>query len=323
MSSLGTGEPPVLVDLTEPPPKVGEQDVIVVETPEAGSTEAHRRRTVLGAVLLVGSSTIAALAVWFLLFSVVFSGLQEHGNQTRLYNQFRYQLATETAALGSPIKSGSPVALLNAPSVHWHNLVIVEGTTSRLLTRGPGHLRNTPLPGQAGDSVILGRSVTYGGPFRDIATLRRGASIRVTTGQGTFVYRVLGLRYAGDRFPTALKSNQSRLTLVSSTSHGWRSGWAPTETVYLDADLVHGGVQAVPEGLPVRISTASLPMHIDPSGMIPLILWLAGLITAAFVLALAWRRSSGPQTWAVGVPIIIGLLWGANGALMRFLPNLL
>lgn len=323
MNSIGASEPSVLVDLTEPASEPGGREDRAIDSPEPATPEPHRRRTVRGSVLLVGSTTVAALAVWFMLYSLVFSGLQEHGTQTRLYNQFRYQLATETATLGSPIKLGSPVAVLNAPSVHWHNLVIIEGTTSRLLARGPGHLSNTPLPGQAGDSVFLGRSVTYGAPFRDIATLKKGASIRITTGQGRFTYRVLDVRYAGDRVPPKVSSNQSRLTLVTSTSQGWRSGWAPTETVYLDADLVHGQVQPVPPGLPSRVGKASLPMHVDPSGLIPLIVWLAGLVVAAVALALAWRRWSGPQAWVVGVPILIGLLWGANGALMRFLPNLL
>ena len=58
------------------------------------------------------------------------------------------------------------MAMLNAPSGHMHNLVVVEGTTSQSLVHGPGHISDTPLPGQTGNPVILGRSVTYGAPFR-------------------------------------------------------------------------------------------------------------------------------------------------------------
>jgi len=50
------------------------------------------------------------------------------------------------------------VALLSIPAIGISAMVVVEGTTPENLTLGPGHLRDTPLPGQAGISVIFGSS---------------------------------------------------------------------------------------------------------------------------------------------------------------------
>jgi sortase A len=69
---------------------------------------------------------------------------------------------------------GTPVALLEIPRLGLRE-VIVEGTSSDPMMSGPGHRRDTPLPGQVGTSVIAGWRATYGGPFRSIDQLRAQA----------------------------------------------------------------------------------------------------------------------------------------------------
>ena len=95
------------------------------------------------------------------------------------------------------------------------------------------------LPGQAGTSVVFGRGVTFGGPFRHLASFTKGDSITVTTGQGKATYVVDDVRIAGDPFPAALASGASRLVLESSVGGGYRSEWAPTQSIYVDADLAN------------------------------------------------------------------------------------
>jgi sortase A len=272
---------------------------------------------------MAGLAALGALAVWFLIYALVLTGLQEHGSQARLYDQYRLQLAAETAPLAEPIRTGSPVAILNSSSGHIHNLVVVEGTTSRLLAQGAGHRSDTPLPGQAGTSVILGRSVTYGAPFRHLRDMKVGEALTVTTGQGVFTYRVEDMRSSGSGLPPHLQSGQSRLTLVTSASHGWRSGWAPTQTIYLDALMAHGKAQPVPPGVPATVSSASLPMQNDPGATVPVIFWLEALLGVSAAVGWSWVRWGRAQTWIVGVPVLLFVLWGTSGALMRFLPNLL
>jgi sortase A len=279
-------------------------------------------RALSRAVLVATPAALALLAVWFLLYGFVLSGVEQHVVQTKLYDQFRLQLASETAPLAEPVQVGAPVAMITAPSAGIDNLVVVEGTTSRLLMSGPGHLSDTPLPGQVGTSVILGRSVTFGGPFGSVAQMTVGDVVTVTTGQGVFRYRVEDVRYPGSPLPPTLGTGGSRLTLVTSASGGWRSGWAPTQTVYVDALLV-GKAMPLPSGVPATVSSASLPMHNDPSATVALIFWLEGLVLVVVAAGWAWARWGRLETWIVGLPVFLAVLWGTSDAFMRFLPNLL
>lgn len=68
--------------------------------------------------------------------------------------------------------------------------VVFEGVTTSTLTKGPGHIPGTPLPGQPGNSVISGHRTTYGRPFYDFDLLSPGDRIEVETAIGSHVYEV-------------------------------------------------------------------------------------------------------------------------------------
>jgi sortase A len=276
-------------------------------------------RTLAGAAAL----GVCGLAVWILLYAMVLTGFQEHGSQNRLYQKFRVALAATTATYGGVIPNGAPVALMSSSAAGFDNLVVVAGTTAGDLSKGPGLQLDTPLIGQAGDSVVFGRSVTYGAPFRHIADLKKGARITVTTSQGTFVYSVIDVRYQGDKALPPVKVNQSRLTLVSSTSQGWRSGWAPDRIVFVDADLVKGQVQQVTPGLPSSVGSNSLAMQSNPGELSWFIGWLELLVVVVGGALWSWKNWGRRQTWLVGLPILIAVLWGTGNALLQFLPNLI
>jgi sortase A len=72
--------------------------------------------------------------------------------------------------------------------------MIVEGVGAGDLSKGPGHMPRTPIPGQAGNSVISGHRTTNGAPFLHLDRLEAGDSITVETLIGTHVYEVVGSR---------------------------------------------------------------------------------------------------------------------------------
>src|SRR5207237_730077 len=78
------------------------------------------------------------------------------------------ELANQVAPLG-PTAPGSPVAVLDIPAIGIRDMVVVQGTSPENMTLGPGHLRDTPMPGQAGVSEIFGRRATFGAPFARLA----------------------------------------------------------------------------------------------------------------------------------------------------------
>jgi sortase A len=288
--------------------------------PDAESVPVHRPRSVAVAVRVLVS--VALLAAWVLLFALVISGVQEARSQQMLYDGFRQELAMGTASLGGHIAAGRPVALVDIDGLGLHRVVVVEGTDASDMRAGPGHLSSTPLPGQAGVSVVFGRSATYGGPFGSLARLHAGDRIQVTTGQGTFTYVVNRVRTAGDPVPAAPAAGTGRLLLVSSVGSGWRGGWAPTQAIYVDATL-RGAPVPAPSGRPRFVPASQKAMQPDLAALFPLALWLSAL-TLVGVLAVVTRNRWGRwQAWVVGVPIAAAVVWAATDCAMQLLPNLL
>ena len=80
-------------------------------------------------------------------------------------------------------------ALMSVPVLDIE-FVVFEGVDRETLTKGPGHMPGTPMPGQPGNSVISGHRTTYGRPFHDFDQLQEGDAIEVETAIGIHVYEV-------------------------------------------------------------------------------------------------------------------------------------
>lgn len=77
--------------------------------------------------------------------------------------------------------SNVPVANLEVPRLGLRT-DLFEGVHQKVIDRGPGHWPGTPLPGQAGNSVISGHRATHGAEFAEIDELQPGDPIRVRIG---------------------------------------------------------------------------------------------------------------------------------------------
>lgn len=276
------------------------------------------------AVALVSVSVLSAVAAFAAIYAVGFSNLQEQRSQHQLYAAFRGVLDPSSPVapkIGGVIKPGTPIALLSSPQADLHNVVVVEGTSSGDLLNGPGHLRDSPLPGQVGQSIVMGKSLTAGGPFRDITHLVKGDVITVITGQSTFHFVVDGERTGGDPLPV-VPAGGSLLTLMTSTGSGWLGRIAPNHVVSVDATL-QGSAVAAPAGRPVAVPVAELPGHNDPSGWPFLVLWLQALLATGVAAVWTWNRWGRWQTWLVATPIVLGVLWGVSQEALRLLPNVM
>jgi sortase A len=270
-------------------------------------------------IVWIGFS-LSLLAMWLLVFAVVLSGVQEARAQKLAYDNLRRNLAAATVPLGGVIAPGSPVAILDAPTAGITQQVVVEGTSGQVLQDGPGHRRDSVLPGQAGVSVLYGRSLTFGGPFAGVGALRPGDTLTATTGQGVFSYVVDGVRRPGDPVPAAVASGGSRLVLVTSEGQGWRR-WAPDTLVFVDATL-HGQAQPNPSGRPSTVAEAERSMGRDSTSLLLLMLWLQLFVMSTAVLVWTWYRWGRWQTWLVGLPVVLAILWGVAENALAMLPNL-
>lgn len=275
------------------------------------------RRVVRGALAL-----FAVILLGFLANLVVFSPLQHAIAQQGLRSTFTGELAAGTAPVSEGtvdnvlLSDGDPVARLEIPAIGVDEIV-VEGTTSAALAKGPGHRRDTVLPGQAGVSVLMGRAAAFGGPFARLQELPPGETLSIVTGQGEQIYRILGVRYAGDPSPAV-----SGTRLVLETARG--PAFMPSGIVRVDAELVS---PAQPDG--ARLTTyATLPpqakeLASDTSTVWALVFALQFLILAEAAAVWSYRRFGGVKTWVVFVPVL--LLGGVLVAdqLTRLLPNLM
>ena len=276
-------------------------------------------------VLRASLIVLATVALSFALEMTLVSSLQHRVAQKAKYDHFRQVLALGTAPVsqtnpsGHLLALGTPVALIDIPSIGVHQIVS-EGTTSGVLMSGPGHRRDTPLPGQAGTSIVMARQATFGGPFRRVHELHPGAHLIVTTGQGASTFEVIGLRRAGDPTPPALASGKGRLTLITAGG----TPFMPSGALRVDAELVTPTLATPPLVLPVGgLPHAEQAMAADTGTVWALVLWLEALIIVAVGGVWSWIRWGRHQTWIVFLPLtaLIGLFVADQFA--RLLPNLL
>jgi sortase A len=68
--------------------------------------------------------------------------------------------------------------------------VLMHGTETATLQRGPSHYEDTPFPGQGKTVGIAGHRTTYLAPFRKINEIREGDEIRIEMPYGAFTYTV-------------------------------------------------------------------------------------------------------------------------------------
>jgi len=268
---------------------------------------------------------VAALIFGCLLTITLFGNLQHLVAQQQLTNAFRLSLSEGTAPVSEGtvdkvlLTDGTPVGVLDIPALGLHE-VIVEGSDSATTRNGPGHRRDTVLPGQMGVSVVMGRAAAFGGPFGRLQELKPDEEFTVTTGQGVQTFRVIGLRYAGDPSPAPPAAGQSRLIL--ETARG--AAFMPNGVARVDAELT-----STPKPAGARQSSfATLPPAAKEMATDTTMVWALVFALQFFVvieLAMVWalRRVGGQKTWIVFLPVVTLGGFLVADQVVRLLPNLL
>lgn len=289
---------------------------------DATSTDvtASPQFLVVGVLMLLG-----ILCVGFLANLVIVSQLIHARDQEVLYSDFRSDLANAVAPVGQTdvngalLVPGAAVAVIEIPDLGMKE-VVVEGTTSTVMQSGPGHKRDTVLPGQAGVSVIYGRQAAFGGPFGQLEILQPGMKVVTTTGQGTAEYEVISVRRPGDPVLPPLEAGKGRLTLV--TAMGPR--FMPNDILRVDAALITDPQPAAARVLTAAsLDPAEQAMAGDPAGLVPLLLWLQLLLVVVILtiwLAIRWGRW---QAWLIALPVVLFIGVMASMSATQLLPNLM
>jgi sortase A len=123
----------------------------------------------------------------------------------------------EAKAYLAAVESGDAVARLEVPRLDL-DVIVVNGTDTGSLRRGPGRHLDSAMPGGGQLVYIAGHRTTYGAPFSDIDRLERGDRILVEVPYATFEYRVTGKRIVDAGELSVLKS-RGREELVLQACH--------------------------------------------------------------------------------------------------------
>ena len=87
------------------------------------------------------------------------------------------------------VTTGQGIGRIKIPSID-ADYVVVQGTDTASLQKGPGHYPYTAFPGQGKTIAIAGHRTTYLAPFRHINEIADGDEITLEMPYGTFTYEV-------------------------------------------------------------------------------------------------------------------------------------
>ncbi|MGH3744899.1 MAG: sortase, partial [Mycobacteriales bacterium] len=170
--------------------------------------------------------TAGVVILLFVVYELYFTGIATHRAQHQLEQQFAQSIRAgnpPVSAPGSPVPAlGSGIAIMYAPRLgsSW-KFVVVEGTGTDQLAKGPGHwdydqglarslglvgptappTAQKPLadgsvpsayPGDVGNFVVSGHRTTHAHPFFDADKFKPGDAIVVETTTTWYVYKVTG-----------------------------------------------------------------------------------------------------------------------------------
>lgn len=262
------------------------------------SADRPPSRTSWRSIVRWAAALMLVLIVGFALFIPTLSGLSQQRTQTHLEQQLRSALMNGIAPVNGPIAPGTPVALLEMPSIGVRQ-VVVEGTTPERLRDGPGHLPGTVLPGQPGVSVILGRRLAHGAPFRDLESLAVGDVVQVTTGQGEHRYQVIDATLRAGADVAAFVGEGNMLILVTGGS-----SLAPDDRYVVRAVLLGDPVTRGQPSSTRPVTVDDLGLEGDTSAAAPLLGWVQVLALASVAAVVLAARIGGRVAWVLAAPPI-------------------
>jgi sortase A len=295
------------------------------------------------AVSITGKILIGAgiLVLLFTAYQIWGTSIQESHTQNALRStlisetnnqEIRHALA-EAAALdklptGPPVAAprtaappeGEPVGDIRIPRIGV-NQVVVEGTNTPDLRKGPGHYIGTPLPGQNGNASVAGHRTTYGHPFYNLDGVKVGDPIVLTTLQGIFVYDTTKSFVVSPSDTSVIRNAFANLLTLTTCN----PRFSASTRLIVQAKLAHS--QLFPNrGLPVGRLNAD-PKSGDLAGnsnveLTQTLFWgFLVLVLLGSVLYTAWRfRKQRWMIWGVGTVGMLILLWFFFGAISPLLP---
>jgi sortase A len=159
---------------------------------------------------------LARCLEWMLL-GIAIGCLGTYGYETVAARQFQAEQAAafaraSKASAALSVRKGGLLGMLDVPRLQLSTPVI-EGDDTRTLKRAVGHLPDTPMPWEEGNSAVAGHR---DGLFRPLKDVKVGDEIRFRTTRDQFRYRVTKTTIVMPDDVSVLETQQhSTLTLIT------------------------------------------------------------------------------------------------------------
>ncbi|MEI8323501.1 MAG: sortase [Actinomycetes bacterium] len=245
-----------------------------------------------------GSGALLVLILGLFVFAKVFTPMAEDRSQALLEKEFIPALLNGVAPVGYPIEAGTSVALLEIKDINLRR-VVVEGTRAEELTKGPGHLVGSAIPGQPGTSAILGRSSRYGSAFARLDELKAGQEVTVTTAQGVHTYEVVDSTVRSANDSAAFTGERNMLLLITGVG-----GASPDQRLVVRTLLTSPVFPAGTSATDVQTTTAELGLEGSTHSPMQLAIWLFLLLILLVSLIPLTEKIGKRVTWLIASPLI-------------------
>jgi len=199
----------------------------------------HRLGTLLLVIGIAVLAWTATVYLWKDPFTTAYTAYEQRRLASNLDEQFE-SFAPRRQPVSRPVSPGKPkprhddvsrdarrfrlasddgdaIARMRIPKLGL-NLVVVNGTETSDLRRGPGRHLDTFMPGEGRLVYVAGHRTTYGAPFSNIDRLKPGDVISVELPYATVEYRVQSHRIVDDNDLSVLES-RGREELVLQACH--------------------------------------------------------------------------------------------------------
>jgi len=174
--------------------------------------------------------------------------------------------ADRQTALPSPpadIPIGEPIGTIEVPRLHL-SAVVANGDDEGTLRVAIGHLPDTPLPWEDGNSALAGHRDTF---FRALRGIRVDDDMHVTTPYGDFMYQVKRIVIVTpDDLSVLAPTPEATLTLVTCYPFSY-VGHAPKRFI-VQATRVDGLTAAVRPGGPTVSHAGETAMIVTPANAV-------------------------------------------------------
>ena len=164
--------------------------------PEPDRATPRKKRSTMGRILQITGLVFIAAAlalggyIWWNLWGTGFATQRAQEDLRPAFERNLASLAPADAPDRVVKVPGHAVAIIRIPKIDV-DYVVVEGTDTEALKKGPGHYSDTAYPWQDDGRVgIAGHRTTYGAPFRRLDQLGRGDRIEMLMPYGRFTYTV-------------------------------------------------------------------------------------------------------------------------------------